>query len=114
MTEFCIQIHPRRGPQLDLAKVLSQFEHLSTDASWIRRRSTERGRDGHAYVNLTFETDYPKLFWQLLYEQFYQTTALGQFMRAASIVTCEGRRGWDDYLLLDHFDAGVTCDHFPE
>jgi hypothetical protein len=114
MTEFCIQIHPHRCRQLDLANVLSQFEHLSTNRSWIRRCSTERGRDDHAYVKLTFETDCPKLFWQLLCEQFYQTRALGQFMRAASIVTCEGRRGWDDYLLLHRFDAGVSYDHFPE
>ena len=114
MTEFSIQIHPHRSPQLDLANLLSQFERLSTERGWIRQKSVERGFDEHAYVNVTFETDYPKLFWQLLYERFYRASAFGQFLRAASIATCEGRFGWDDYLLLHHFDTGVSCERFPE
>ena len=114
MTEFRIQIHPHRCLQLDLASVLSQCERLSTERSWVRRFSQERRFDEHAYVNLIFETDHPKLLWQLLHEQLYHANAFGQFMQATSIATCEGRRGWDDYLLLHHFDAGVSCDHFAE
>jgi hypothetical protein len=113
MTEFLIQIHPHRSPQLDLAGLLSQCERLSTEKSWVRRFSSAKGFDEHAYVNLMFETEYPKLLWQLLYEQLYHASAFGQFMKSASIATCEGRRGWDDYLLLHHFDVGVNCDDFP-
>jgi hypothetical protein len=65
-------------------------------------------------MNLMFETDYPKLLWQLLYEQLFHASAFGQLMQAASIATCEGLRGWDDYVLLHHFDAGVNCDDFPK
>jgi hypothetical protein len=114
MTQFRIQIHPHRCAQLELTSVLSYCERLSTERSWVRRFSHDHGFDQHAYVNLTFETDYPKLLWQLLFEQLYHASGLGQFMRAASIVTCEGRSSWDDYLMLHHFDAGVSCDRFPE
>jgi len=114
MTEFRIQIHPHRSPQLDLASLLSQCERLATQKGWVRRFSSQKGFDEHAYVNLVFETDYPKLLWQLLCEQLYHATAFCQFMQAASIATCEGRRGWDGYLLLHHFDDGVRCDDLPE
>jgi hypothetical protein len=114
MTEFRIQIHLHRSPDSGLANLLSQFQHLSAEKGWIRLQSVKRGFDEHTYVNVTFETDYPKLFWQLLYEQFYQESASGQLMRAASIAICEGRRGWDDYLSLYHFDTGLSSEHFSE
>jgi hypothetical protein len=61
-----------------------------------------------------FETDHPKLLWKLLHEQLYQASAFARFMQTASIVTCEGQHGWDDYLLLHHFDAGQRCDEFSD
>ena len=114
MTLFCIQVQPHRCPGFDPAIMLAECQRLSAETSWVRHFSTERGFDEDAYVNLMFETDYPKLLWQLLCEQLYQASALGHFMRNASIATCQGRHGWDDYLLLHHFDDGVSCDRFPE
>jgi hypothetical protein len=114
MTHFRIQIHPDRAPQLDLASVLSECESLAADTAWVRRFSCEKGFDEHAYVNLMFETDYPKLLWKLLYEQLYQASAFGRSIQASSIATCEGRHGWDDYLLLHHFDLSQKCDGFPK
>jgi hypothetical protein len=84
MTEFRIQIHPHRCPQLELASVLRQCERLSTERSWVQPFSHDHGFDQHAYVNLAFETDYPKLLWQLLFEQLYHASGLGQFMRATN------------------------------
>jgi len=114
MTQFCIQIHPHRSPQLDLAGLRSECERLATDKALLRRFSWREGFDDHAYVNLMFDTDHPKLLWTLLNERLYQASALGTLMQASSIATCEGRRGWDDYLLLSHYDAGQKCDELPE
>jgi len=113
MTNFRIQIHPHRCPQLDLASILSACESLAAERAWVRRFSWEKGVDDHAYVNLMFETDFPKLLWKLLHEQLYQGNAFGRLMQTSSIATCEGRRGWDDYLLLHHYDAEQRCDDFP-
>jgi len=114
MTQFCIQIHPHRSPQLDLASLLSECECLATDKALLRRFSWQEGFEDHAYVSLTFDTDHPKPLWKLLNEQLYQASAFGRFMQVSSIATCEGRHGWDDYLLLHHFDAGQKCDELPE
>jgi hypothetical protein len=35
---------------------------------------------------------------------------LGAKLRRSSIVACEGSRGWDNYLLLHHFDPAVVLD----
>jgi hypothetical protein len=112
MTHFYIQIHPHRSPQLDLAGVRSECESLAAEKAWVRRFSWEEGYDNHAYINLMFETDYPKLLWKLLYEQLYQARSFGQLIQASSIAMCEGRHGWDDYLLLHHFDPEQRCDDF--
>jgi hypothetical protein len=114
LTQFCIQIHPHRSPQLDLASLRSQCEHLTTEQALIQRFSWQEGFDDHAYVNLMFETDHPKALWKLLHQQLYQASAFGGSLQISSIATCQGRRGWNDYLLLHHFDADVSCDNFPE
>jgi hypothetical protein len=94
--------------------VRSRCEQLSAERGWIRRFAVEQGFDEHAYVNLTFETDHPKLLWQLLSDELYHSNSLGLLMRTASIAACEGQRGWDDFVLLHHFDPDVSCDRFPE
>lgn len=114
MTQFRIQVHPHRSPQIELASLLSQCEHLAADRALVRRFSWEEGFDEHAYVNLMFETDRPKQLWMLLYAQLYQASTFGCSMQACSIAVCEGRHSWDDYLLLHHYGAGQKCDEVSD
>jgi hypothetical protein len=113
MTDLCIQVHLNREPLLDLNSVRAQCERLTNETGLICRFSQRESDDG-ACVNLMFKTDHAKMLWQLLYEQLYQTSASGGLLRTSSIAVCEGRFGWDDYLLLYHFDPGEKCDKFPE
>jgi hypothetical protein len=36
---------------------------------------------------------------------------IGRAARSSCIVTCQGEHGWDDYLLLYHYDRTVAVDH---
>jgi hypothetical protein len=114
VTQLCIQIHPHRSLELDLADLRSQCERIAAESVLVRRFSWQEGLDDGEYVNLTFETDHPKRLWKVLHQQFYQASALGGFLQTSSIATCEGRHGWEDYLLLHHFDADERCDGLPE
>jgi hypothetical protein len=114
VTQFCIQIHPHRSPELDLAGLRSQCERTVTDNALIQRFSWHKRFSDCDYVNLIFETDQPKRLWELLQQQLYQTGTFGRFLQISSIATCEGRHGWEDYLLLHHFDADERRDGFPE
>jgi hypothetical protein len=67
----------------------------------------DRGEDDGPYINITFATPDPRLLWPTIREELVR---LG--LQRASIVTCTGSRGWDDYLLLHHFSHGVTTDRF--
>jgi len=114
MIQFSIQIHPHRSPQLDLSSLRSECERLAADTALVREFSWAEGFDEHTYVNLTFETDRPKQLWALLHEQLYQASTFGSFMRVSSMAMCEGQHGWDDYLLLHHYDAGLKYDQIPD
>ena len=114
MIQFSIQVHPDRSPQLDLSSLLSECERLATDKALVSQFSWAEGFDEHTYVNITFETDRPRQLWELLHEQVYQGSTLGSFMQIASIAVCEGQHGWDDYLLLHHYDAGLKRDEVPD
>ncbi|MCK1637946.1 hypothetical protein IVA95_10120 [Bradyrhizobium sp. 157] len=114
MTKFQIQIHPHRSPGLDTVLLLSQFEALSNERDWIQKPFVKHGFDEHAFINVMFETDYPKLFWKLLREKLDQADDFGLSMRATSIIICEGKSGWDDYLMLHHYDPGISREHLPE
>lgn len=107
MTDFCIQIHPDRSPDLDLACVRSICESLACDTSLIRRfhfldRPAELGEPRH--VNLIFDTDRPAHLWDALKGRLYESDGLGRPMQIASMAMCEGEHGWRDYLLLYHYD----------
>jgi hypothetical protein len=99
---------------LDLAGLRLQCERLAGDDALVQRFSWQDGFDDHAFVTLMFKTNHPKRLWNLLHQQLYQASAVGRFMQASSIAICEGRHGWEDYLLLHHFDAGERCDDFSE
>ena len=113
MVQFVIQVHPHRSPLLDIADLRSQCGRLATETALVRRWSWQDSFDDHPYVNVTFETDHPNALSTLLHQQLYQADAFGQLMQSASIATCEGRHGWDDYLLLQHFDPTAVCDSLP-
>ena len=36
-----------------------------------------------------------------------------KFLRSAAMVVCEGEHGWDDYLLLHHWDRRFRLDSVP-
>jgi hypothetical protein len=113
MTDIFIQVHSHREPSLDLDRLCAQCERLANETDLICRFSSQEF-EGGAYVNLTFQADNAKLVWSLLHERLYQSNPLGKLLRTSSIAVCEGRLGWDDYLLLHHFDVGEKCDVFPE
>ena len=98
MAEFNVQIQPGR---------LSSFKESSVErlcsaqafAGLVQDVSRKEGDDQGRYINVFFTTADSKRFWPVLLEQLVQVGLQG-----ACIVTCTGRDGWNDYLLLHHFD----------
>lgn len=110
MTDFCIQIHPHRATDLDISGLRAACDVLAKDKTLISKFRVVDGTDGHYYLDLMFETDRPKDLWRVLEQELFQSSEFGEGMQKASMVMCEGQDGWNDYLLLHHFDLTVECD----
>ena len=76
----------------------------------VRQFSFDRGKDRGPYINYCFKSRSPARVWKALKSQAFGRSRLGALLRSSSVVTCEGSRGWDNYLLLHHFDSKVPLD----
>jgi len=112
MSTLCIQIQPNRAPEMDMARVRALGEEVASDKVLVERFSIVQGEDGGPYVNLMFETERLAELWKLLSVKLYEDRGVGAGMARASMSTCEGKHGWDDYLLLYHFDPEIKLDDF--
>jgi hypothetical protein len=100
MKQLHIQIQPARFPGLDLTAAIDCLSRLSTEAR------VGRGEDHGEYVNIDYETSRLAELWILVRAELLALPGLAD----ATIVTCEGKFGWDDYLLLHHFDPTEPLD----
>ena len=110
MKAISIQIQPHRAPGLDIDEVRTLFERIVASSPLVERHHFDEGHDKGHYFNFTFGTRDLKALWGILREQVYADRAFGHLVALSSIATCEGSHGWDDYLLLHHFDPEQRCD----
>ena len=110
MTTFCIQVQPDRVPGLDMERVRSLCRLVTSNRSLTERYGIVEGVAVARYVNLMFDTAQPSELWELLKSIFYEDSMVGPDMAHASLTLCEGDRGWDDCIVLHHFDPEVEID----
>ena len=95
-----VQIQPDRSPGLDCRALLASLRALCADAS-----ISEGDEDGR-YINVNFRVADIVGLWSAINALL---VADSRFAKSA-IVVCQGNQGWDDYLLLHHFDSSLTLD----
>lgn len=108
MPALNVQVQPDRSPGLDLDAVLALFATAAELAD--AELEVTAGVDDGPYVNYDFLTRDLARLWEILQSQVFWDRTIGPHLARASIVTCEGRRGWDDYLLLHHYDQTLVPD----
>lgn len=93
-----------------MKRIQALGEDIASDTHLVTRFAIIKGEDKGPYSNLMFEaTDVQKL-WGLLREVLYRDEKVGMALSQASMAMCEGEDGWNDYLLLYHFDPSVKLD----
>jgi hypothetical protein len=102
-------LQPHRAPTLDIAAIGAACEAL-TKLPLVLRHHFDHGNDKVAYFNFTFGTEDLPALWREIRSRLYSDAQIGPWMMSASMVMCEGTVGWDDYLLLYHFDPTVKRD----
>jgi hypothetical protein len=109
MGRLCIQIRPNRALGIDLNRLRNIAAHLGSTHS-TNAYSEEENFDDGPRINLLFDAASTLDSWPLIYSTLYEDAGIGADLRRSSIAVCQGRIGWEDYLLLHHFDPDVSCD----
>jgi hypothetical protein len=108
-----VQFQPRRSGGLtpDIISELMLRIALNTG---VRAFSVERSPARNSYLNFLFTSATAARTWRALRRQVLNHRNLGERIRGSTIVTCEGTRGWDNYLLLHHFHPKQRLDKLAE
>ena len=86
-------------------EAINELSALNMPSGIVNDVHVVRGNDDGPYINITFSTSNLRLLWPRVREKLVQ---LG--LQGAAIATCTGSRGWDNYLLLHHFNHEVPTD----
>lgn len=108
-----IQLQPELIPELGLADARALLEEQANHPLVESCRVTV-GHDVGAYLNLDYATNDLAGLWFAIRAKAYEDSPLAPMISRATIVACEGKRGWDDYRLLHHFDPAVPLDDASE
>ncbi len=91
---FQVQIQP------DLSKDLDLDFACATLREWFPQGEFEHGNDNGPYCNVRVKAVSIGETWN----QINDAINLVPGLRDAAIAVCQGKHGWDDYLLLHHYD----------
>jgi hypothetical protein len=108
--QVCIQVHPDRAPALNIGRLSEECEVIAKQTKGIRGIGITEGEDSGKYLNIVFATENPVDSWQKLKVVLLESTEFGTALKASCLCMCTGEAGWDDYLLLYHFDPEVSLD----
>lgn len=107
---FCVQIHLEKSPEIDEKKLIRLFNKLCETLDYVSSIDIDKGFDSEQYLNINCRTCDLKTLWNQIRAHFYEHKEFGPALAKASIVVCEGKNGWDDYLLLFHYDGREKVD----
>ena len=107
---LCIQIQPELAPELNMAELKHVLDVLGSTSLLVKQHSVDEGFDKSPYSNFTFDTEDLLALWPVIQSKVFSNETLAEPLAKASIVTCEGKNGWSDYLLLFHFDPSQPRD----
>lgn len=93
-----------------MVRVRAIAQELALNKNLVTRYWLVEGGDEDLYVNLMFETTELEEFWRKIIDTMYCDKQIGAALSKSTIAICEGGDGWNDYLLLHHFDPSESVD----
>jgi len=106
MKHLIIQLQPERELSLNEKDAIKLIECIGLTPRIYT------GNDNGKYINLDFSSNDVKKLWSQINRELLGNPKIGIWIRNVSIITCEGKNGWDDYLLLSHYDRNERLDSF--
>jgi len=103
-------LHIQLQPELcagDAEQIVDDLTSIATNSDSDASLNVERGDDNGPYININIQSADVASLWSAVSSRISSDSALA----SCAIVCCEGDDGWDDYLLLHHYDRGETLDN---
>ena len=107
------QVQPKRFREIDLDAIAALMMGIAMSSDDVREFTIPRGPGKDLWVNFLFTSASVARTWSSLEAGPFTHRKLGPQLRRSAIVTCQGSRGWDNYLLLYHFDARQVLHRLP-
>ena len=108
MRRLNVQIHPTRISHGSPDELIESLK-AAADGAVLAFCGQNAGQDAGPYINLSFIAADPVAGWSRM-RVLYDASEIGRRLALSTIVVCEGEQGWDDYLLLHHFDPAEKLD----
>ena len=105
-----VQIHPNRIPKVSVENLIAQFYMITKNSKEVRAIKIEVNLTRPKYINVNYKTNDTKKTWRAIQEKVLNVKRVGALIKAGSIIMCEGRKSWKDYLLLHHYDVKQKVD----
>jgi hypothetical protein len=106
MKILCWQLQPGRDPSVDPTAAVDRLRRIAKHHAIGNAVHATEGYDEGRYINVSFESADVVRLWMALKEELGNDSALAN----VSTICCQGDDGWNDYLLLHHFDATQMLD----
>lgn len=110
MRLLSVQVQPNLAPELNMQALSAAFEVIALNGNLVAEHNFESSSDEGPYFNFTFSTNKLVELWDIIQESIYGNAQLGPQLLRSSMAICTGKFGWDDYLLLFHFDPAEKKD----
>lgn len=108
--QICVQVQPNRAPGFDVNRLIAAGEALARSIKGCRGFDASQGEDDGAYANLIFVTQNPADSWPELRVALLDSAEFGTALKQSCMCLCTGSDGWNDCLLLYHFDPKEALD----
>ena len=109
MRTLLIQVQPDRAPELDPARVTDLMTRFAGCPAVASHSFTE-GTDLARWMNFQFTTRNLPALWAAVQTAVLSDPEAGAALARSAMVLCHGDDGWNDYLLLHHFDPAEPLD----
>lgn len=110
MRSLSVQVQPARSPGINMQRLDTAFEAIASDRYLVAHHKFDSGVDNVAYFNYTFGTQHARQLWESIQSHIFHNREFEPHMKCASMAMCSSEEGWDDYVLLFHFDPSVELD----
>lgn len=108
--KIVIQIQPELlsnpNKKQSIEAFVSFLNNLSSDCCHV-----SSGNENGAYFNIEMESENVLHLWEEIRAEFL-LKRIDSVIAKGLVVVCEGDRGWDNYLLLYHYDSLEHVDSY--